>query len=466
MISRFYIAAFSILISVTLFILTSQTAYALDGSQFNPGRIIDDSLFFNGNTMSESSIQSFLDAKVPTCDTNGAQPSGRSGYPTRADWGRANGYAPPYTCLKDYRMSTSTRPAETGLCSTITARSNRTATQIIDEVSSSCGISEKVILVLLQKEQSLITDEWPWTIQYRSATGYGCPDTAPCDSEYYGFFNQVYNAARQYKRYVRDSNLFNYRVGQNANIYFHPDLSRCGSSTVNIQNNATAGLYNYTPYQPNVAALSNLYGTGNSCSAYGNRNFWRIYSDWFGSTTSSVPIVHCDESSFSNLEVGVNFSKAKGTDRASMIKYTKTGSDCVELHTWNNSYDGWITNQKTHTYSFDPTVSEKELVFGDIDGDGTDELHLIKYNGTGSGMIEIHTYDSSLSSWRSNIATNHPQRPKADVRVVFGDIDSDGTDEAHFVKYANTGSGQIEIHTWSSDYKSWIYNRSTNHSAQ
>ena len=46
----------------------------------------------------------------------------------------------------------------------------------------------------------------------------------------------------------------------------------CGTSSVYIQNQATAGLYNYTPYQPNAAALANLYGTGDSCSAYGNRN--------------------------------------------------------------------------------------------------------------------------------------------------------------------------------------------------
>jgi hypothetical protein len=53
---------------------------------------------------------------------------------------------------------------------------------------------------------------------------------------------------------------------------------------VNIQTQATAGLYNYTPYQPNSAALANLSGTGDSCSAYGNRNFWRYFNDWFGST--------------------------------------------------------------------------------------------------------------------------------------------------------------------------------------
>lgn len=47
---------------------------------------------------------------------------------------------------------------------------------------------------------------------------------------------------------------------------------------------ATAALYNYTPYTPNGAALSNMYGTGDRCSEYGNRNFWRIFNDWFGPT--------------------------------------------------------------------------------------------------------------------------------------------------------------------------------------
>ncbi len=51
-----------------------------------------------------------------------------------------------------------------------------------------------------------------------------------------------------------------------------------------IENQATAGLYIYTPYVPNQAALNNLYGTGDGCSAYGNRNFWRTFTDWFGST--------------------------------------------------------------------------------------------------------------------------------------------------------------------------------------
>jgi dTDP-4-amino-4,6-dideoxygalactose transaminase len=63
---------------------------------------------------------------------------------------------------------------------------------------------------------------------------------------------------------------------------YHPKAS-CGTKSFLLQNQATANLYYYTPYTPNDAALNNLYGTGDSCSAYGNRNFWRFYHDWFGS---------------------------------------------------------------------------------------------------------------------------------------------------------------------------------------
>lgn len=256
-------------------------ASALSGNEFVAGRIMDDFVFFrNQPTMSISEIQSFLNAKVPSCDTWGTQPYGST---TRAAYAASRGVSTPFTCLKSYRETTvGGRTVEPGLCYGW-GGGNMSAAEIIYHVSQSCGVNTKALIVLLQKEQSLITDDWPWSVQYRSATGYGCPDTAPCDAEYYGFFNQVYNAARQFKRYARDSNLYNYRSGRNNFIQYNPTAS-CGGSQIYIQNKATAGLYNYTPYQPNNAALSNLLGSGDSCSAYGNRNFWRLYREWFGTT--------------------------------------------------------------------------------------------------------------------------------------------------------------------------------------
>ncbi|MDB5185891.1 MAG: hypothetical protein JWL85_414 [Candidatus Saccharibacteria bacterium] len=260
--------------------LPSPKASALSGGEFQAGRIMDDGVFFNPNNMSVQQIQEFLNAKVPVCDTNGTQM--HSSGMTRAAYGASKGYPAPFICLKDYRQDTTNKSAEAGLCNGHTA-GNKSAAQIIGEVANSCGVSPKVLLVLLQKEQSLVTDDWPWSVQYRSATGYGCPDTAPCDAEYYGFFNQVYAAARQFKVYAKNPASYNYRSLRDNFILYNPNTA-CGGSNIYIQNQATAGLYVYTPYQPNQAALNNLYGSGDGCSAYGNRNFWRMFNDWFGST--------------------------------------------------------------------------------------------------------------------------------------------------------------------------------------
>lgn len=253
---------------------------ALSGSEFKAGSIMDDSLFYGANNISADEVQSFLNAKVPVCDTNGTQSYAGT---TRAAYSTERGYPPPFICLKDYRQDVPSKAAQSGLCNATTA-GNKSAAQIITEVANACGINARVLLVLLQKEQSLVTDDWPWPTQYRSATGYACPDTAPCDAEFYGFFNQVYSAAKQFKRYALYPSSYNYRAARNNYIQYNPNSS-CGGTTVFIENTATAGLYNYTPYQPNQPALNNLYGTGDSCSAYGNRNFWRMYNDWFGKTT-------------------------------------------------------------------------------------------------------------------------------------------------------------------------------------
>lgn len=255
-------------------------ATGLSGSEFKAGNIIANNIFFNDTSMNSSQIQAFLNTKVPSCDTNGEQKYSQS--LTRAQYGTSKGYPPPYICLKNYSQNTPIMNTESGLCNGFSG-GNKTSAQIIYEVSQSCGVSPKVLLVLLQKEQSLVTDTWPWTKQYEKATGFACPDTAPCDPAYSGFFYQVYNAARQFKKYARDANNYNYRSGRNNAIQYNPNAS-CGSSNVYIENQATAGLYVYTPYQPNRAALDNLYGDGDGCSAYGNRNFWRMFNDWFGST--------------------------------------------------------------------------------------------------------------------------------------------------------------------------------------
>lgn len=244
-------------------------------SAFQAGRIMEDAVFYNHNRMSPDAIRHFINARVPVCDTHGTQPYAGT---TRANYGTSRGYPPPYVCLKNYTQVTTNKPADS-LCNGHAA-GHKSSARIIYDVAKSCGINPQVLLVLLQKEQSLVTDTWPWSIQYQRATGYACPDSAPCNEQYAGFFNQVYEAARAFKRYRASPNNYNYRAQANNNILFHPNAA-CGSSNVFIHNQATAGLYIYTPYQPNSALLA---GSPNGCSSYGNLNFWNTFRNWFGST--------------------------------------------------------------------------------------------------------------------------------------------------------------------------------------
>ena len=247
------------LLVCTLFIQAFATpkAKAVSSSDWKPGRIIDDAVFFNKDAMNPQQIQAFLNSKVPVCDT-------------WHNWsGTVNGVwnAPPYTCLKDF------------------SENGKSAAQIIWEAGQYHGINPQVIIATLQKETSIVTDTWaaPW--QYQRAMGYACPDTAACDAQYYGFTNQVHTAAWQFKRYTLYPDSYNFKSGVTRNIQWSTNIN-CGSSPVYIETQGTAALYNYTPYQPNNTALSNLYGSQtDGCSQYGNRNFWRIFNDWFGPTT-------------------------------------------------------------------------------------------------------------------------------------------------------------------------------------
>ncbi|RZS67918.1 hypothetical protein EV187_0340 [Agromyces ramosus] len=229
---------------------------------FDPGNIISDAQFFDSRAMGEADVQRFL---------GGISCTPRDGLP----------------CLADYRQTTySIADAGDAQCDAYQGGSDESAARIITKVATACGISPKVLLVMLQKEQALLTN--PSSYGYSRAMGYACPDTADCNAEYFGFFNQVYNAAWQFRQYGKYPTSYNHRVGT-VFVRYHPNAA-CGGTNVNIRNQATANLYNYTPYQPNAAALANLYGTGDGCSAYGNRNFWRIYYDWFGSPTDASPI--------------------------------------------------------------------------------------------------------------------------------------------------------------------------------
>jgi curculin domain protein (mannose-binding) lectin len=261
-----FVFAFFMVFALSFLIFKNlKKSSALSVSDFHAGNIISDYTMSNTSAMNESQIQEFLTKKNPCGDTNIWRANQYSGYKYHIENGK-------FVCLSQETFEHN--------------GAKQTAAQVIYEAARDYRINPQVLLVLIEKEQSLVSDTWPNSIQYRSATGFGCPDTAECDSKYYGFRNQVRNAAKLF-RDVLDGGYTNYPVGQNF-IYYNPNFA-CGGSQVYIENLATSALYRYTPYQPNAAAVANYPGTS-YCGAYGNRNFYALFIRWFGDPTATVRI--------------------------------------------------------------------------------------------------------------------------------------------------------------------------------
>lgn len=140
----------------------------------------------------------------------------------------------------------------------------RSAAEIIHEAAQSAKISPKFLLVLLQKEQSLIRDNAPSQKQLDWATGYGvcdaCSLSASGIQRWKGFGRQVNSAALQFTEgYLADIKEYGYTAGK-----YGPGIPvKIGDQEVIPKNAATAALYAYTPH------------------IHGNQLFYKIWNDWF-----------------------------------------------------------------------------------------------------------------------------------------------------------------------------------------
>ena len=270
---RFLVGLLAASLSLAGVVATEAPSYALDAKTFDPGWIISDTVFNDWGTMDADGIQKFLRARVSACTNNRGQ-----------------------KCLAEYKedvvgsvaIRTRLHSYSLNICAEVPAAKSRTAAQVISSVATACKINPRVLLVTLQKEQGLITSTNPTTYMYEAAMGYGCPDSAPeiCGKDSNAqsrLFWQLYRAAWQLKWYGDPRGSFTYlKPGNTISMGYNP-ITSCGRKSFKLKSQATAKLYYYTPYVPNQAALDNLWGEGNSCSAYGNRNFWRQFWTWFGS---------------------------------------------------------------------------------------------------------------------------------------------------------------------------------------
>ena len=202
-----------------------------------------------------------------------------------------------------------------------------------------------------------------------------------------------------------------------------------------------------------------LNNTGSACI---EMHTWSdsSYQNWMQNIASNHPSV-----SPADDEVIAADTNGDGIDEFYLIKLRNSSSGKIEVHQWDSTKQHWASNLATNHPSVDP--ADDAVIAGDINGDGKDELMLIKYRHTASGKIEVHTWNPGYQSWYSNIATNHPAVDPADARIITANTltDGDRIDKLILVKYKNSVSGKIEVHTWYPGYQSWYSNIATNHPA-
>lgn len=371
-------------------------------TDFKAGRIIDDEVFYNKNTMTVAEIQAFLDKYTPTCDVWGTKTLGAARYHAwgtapasmkRADyakWRREVGgdsryHDPPYVCVNLYYENPTTH--ETNFDTNFEKKEGMlSAAEIIYQAAQKYNINPQVLLVMLKKESYAWGDDWPIKWGYNTIMGYGCPDTAPCDEKYYGFYNQMMMAAWQmnyYKDHIYSYGYFPYAYN---NIYYSPTLS-CGTKRVYLENIATTSLYIYTPYTPNDAALKNYPGTA-TCGSYGNRNFFMYFNEWFGTTLTTHATISLNEGDYT-LALASDKSKTLQLvkeDTGNGIKYT-VGAIA------NNKVDIFTIKKKSNgNYNIINKYSDKAL---DIpSGDAISGKELQQYTQNGLNPQEWKPYDN------------------------------------------------------------------------
>lgn len=185
---------------------------------FDPNYVISDSEMTDSDSMSQSEIQAFLDAY----GTLGSR---------------------EFTDIDDEEKSTAA---------------------IIHEAANRNGINPRMILIMLQKEQSLINDTSPTQNQLDWAMGYGICDNCNYNTSsaqrFRGFAKQINSATLQFT----EGYLVDIETSGETVMGFGPGITvTIDDEMVTPSNSATAALYTYTPH------------------LHGNSNFAKLWYTWF-----------------------------------------------------------------------------------------------------------------------------------------------------------------------------------------
>ncbi len=216
----------------------------------------------------------------------------------------------------------------------------RKASSIIWRACQRWQISPKVMLTMLQKEQSLLTRTTLAKNTLSRAIGAGCPDANT--NRYPGFGNQMYHGARLLDSYGEGHSSFpTYYVGIKKAIYKDATYG----THLHPKNLATFKLYVYNPSIP------------------GNTNFYIIYNRYFGSPFANPrfrPVYR-----FRNRYNGTYLYTASIAERAKLRDNPRKWSYNGSKFSWDTSVSVSATkpmyrfyNRYTKKYSYTSSQSK------------------------------------------------------------------------------------------------------------
>ncbi len=443
---------------ITIFVLVLMiSVFSLMGifhpkvnAAFNQNQLIGDNTFSDSNSMSSASIDAFLNQFGNSCiSTN-------SGFAAILP----TGYSP---------------------AGGFTYGGYSTAGQVIAAAAQVYGINPKVLIVTLQKEQSLVTGGVNFcnngdNNKYAAAVGYGCPDsgttysysgvslyrrngvvvstvgpTCVNSAAKAGFSQQVIRAA-WLLRFGQQRSLGNTGWAVITGSWDNSDdlttcyagpmtqgsFSRCrgnaptffdgyttiDGTAVHMNSGATAALYWYTPH------------------FNGNQNFYNIYTGWFGDPNSGCP----NASNVTGATSGSKLMTYKigGAPRLTFTQLNNTGSGCTELHSMNAGFQSWLLHSATAMNATDPATGTIVALQSPIDNQ--EGLVNVLYSGS-NGNVEIHRMSPNLLNFPGyyDVPTNLGGVTPTTGKFVSGDYLGRGYQQLAYVLFSN-GTGHVEVH--------------------
>lgn len=454
----------TILLSVLILGISVIFPVARADAAFNQNMIMSDASFNNTASISAAQIDAILNARGSCISPN-------SGFLARDPIG--------YSPSGGYQYG-----------------SNVTAGRVIYDAAVAYDLNPQVLLVTLQKEQSLVTSTSCSTNTISKAVGYACPDGGSSYSysglNLYtrngvtytsvsgicvnsaakaGFTQQLIRAAWLLK-FSQQRSLGNMDWAIiRGNWNNSDDLESCygGAMTAGYRKRCPSDTAVYYDGYTTIDSTSTYMGSGATASLYrytphfhGNQNFYNIFVSWFGD-----PNTACQGTA--NVSGATNGSKiisykyqANSLTNVALTSQNNTGSYCAENHVLSSNYQSWTTHIATGMRASNP--ANGTLISMSPSKTARDNLAYVTYSGAG-GAVEFHKFSPDLQKFPGyyDVATNLKGVTASNGMFVSGDFFGRGTDQLVYIKYSGAG-GKAEVHMFSPNFRQAIgyYDVATN----